>query len=153
MIFIGALLHAHNDIAVHLDEAAITIPGKAFVLCRTRQGDDGLVVEAEVEDGIHHPRHGIASTGTDGDEHGHFGFVAELCPHYFFDLGDCRLHLCGEDLRVRLLVAVVVGADLRGDGEAWRNGEPDAAHFGKARAFASEESAPGTLALCFTCTK
>ena len=29
MIFAGALLHAEHDVAIHLDETAITIPSKA----------------------------------------------------------------------------------------------------------------------------
>src|SRR5438094_427493 len=33
MIFAGSLLHTHDDVAVHLQKAAIRVPGKARVIC------------------------------------------------------------------------------------------------------------------------
>ena len=76
VVFAGFFLHAHDHVAVHLDEAAVAIPGEAGIVAGLFQGDDGLVVEAEVEDGVHHARHGIARAGTDGDQEGLFD-VAE----------------------------------------------------------------------------
>ena len=33
MVLADALLHAHDDVAIHLDEAAIAVPGKALIFC------------------------------------------------------------------------------------------------------------------------
>ena len=46
VIFVGALLHAEDDVAVHLDEAAVAVPGEARVAGLGRERFDGLVVEA-----------------------------------------------------------------------------------------------------------
>ena len=55
-------LDAHDDAREHLDEAAIGVPGEALVVGLLDESLDRLVVEAEVEDGIHHARHGERST-------------------------------------------------------------------------------------------
>ena len=46
-----------------------------------------------------------------------------------------------------LLVGVIVGADLGGDGEAGRHRQAEARHFGKARALAAEQIARRAFAL------
>ena len=80
-------LHAHDDVAIHLNKAAIAVVGEGFVAGFCGEGFDGFIVEAEVEDGVHHAGHGFACTGTNGKEEGVFvgtQFFAEL----FFDGGD-----------------------------------------------------------------
>ena len=57
MIFTRAFLHAHHDVAVHLQEAAIRIPGEARVVRLLRHNLDHGVVHPEVQDRIHHPGH------------------------------------------------------------------------------------------------
>ena len=60
VVFTGSLLDAHNDIAVHLEETAVAVVGKTFVTTAFGEGTYGLVVETEIEDGIHHTWHGVA---------------------------------------------------------------------------------------------
>ena len=153
VIFVGTLLDVHDHVAVHLDKAAVAIPGEAVVAGGAGEGEDGFVVEAEVEDGVHHAGHGVACAGADGDEERQFCFVAELAAHDFFHVGDGGFGLGFKVFGVGLFVFVVVGADFGGDGEAWRNGESDAGHFGEAGAFAAEEVPPGALAFCFACSE
>ena len=52
---------AEHDVAVHLDEAAIGSPGRSAVVRAARARPDDRVVEAEVEDRVHHARHGDAA--------------------------------------------------------------------------------------------
>ena len=51
------VVHAEHDVAVHLDEAAVAVIGEARVAGWPRQPLDRAVVEAEIEDGVHHARH------------------------------------------------------------------------------------------------
>ena len=46
-----------HDPAEHRDEPAVRIPREALVLREPGESLAALVVEAEIEDGIHHPRH------------------------------------------------------------------------------------------------
>ena len=57
IIFTGALLHTHDDVAIHLDEAAVTVPGKTLILGGCDESEHCLIVQTEVENGIHHARH------------------------------------------------------------------------------------------------
>ena len=57
-----------DDAGVHLDEAAVGVEREAFVVRRLGQALHGLVVQAEVEDRVHHARHRGAGAGADGDE-------------------------------------------------------------------------------------
>ncbi len=57
-----------DDVAEHLHEAPVGVPGEALVGGARRQALDRLLAEAEVEHGVHHPRHRLARAGADRDE-------------------------------------------------------------------------------------
>ena len=78
--------------AVHLDEAAVAIVGEARIAALGDDGFDGLVVQAEVEDGIHHARHGELGAGAHADQQ-RVGGVAELLAHAAFQLLEGVEHL------------------------------------------------------------
>jgi hypothetical protein len=46
-----------HDVAEHLDEAPVGVVGEAGVAGARREALDAAVVEPEVQDGVHHPRH------------------------------------------------------------------------------------------------
>ena len=78
--------------AEHLDEAAIAIVGEARVAGLGRQPFDGLVVQAQVEDGVHHAGHGKLGARTHADQQ-RIGGVAELLAAMRFQLLQ-RLQIC-----------------------------------------------------------
>ena len=59
-VFEKTMVNTKNNITKHLDKAAIGIPCKAFVARLLSKPDDNLIVQAKVEHGVHHPRHGSA---------------------------------------------------------------------------------------------
>jgi hypothetical protein len=63
----GPLLDAHNHVAVHLNETAITIPCETFVLRCFNERQNRVVVQPEIEDRVHHARHRFtrARSGTE----------------------------------------------------------------------------------------
>ena len=135
------LAHFHNDIGEHLDEAAIRVVNEALevgigVAC-DHSGND-LVVQTEVQDGVHHAGHGSACAGTDGDEQGVLQ-IAELLAVNFFHLAD-EFHDLRHDLVVDLAaVLIVLSAGLGGDGETLGNGQTDVGHLSKVRALAAQK--------------
>ena len=153
VIFVRALLHAHDDVAIHLDEAAVAVPGEALVLRGGDQREHGLVVQAEVENRVHHAGHRVARAGADGDEQRHRRLVAELRAHDLLDEGNAGLDLALKLLRIGPLVLVVVGADFGGDGEARRHRQADAAHLRQVRAFAAEQRLHAAVAVGFLVSK
>ncbi len=65
MVLIGALLHAEDDVAVHLDEPSVAVPREARVAGLGGERLDRLIVETEVEDRVHHAWHRVAGAGAD----------------------------------------------------------------------------------------
>eukprot|EP01036_Dinobryon_divergens_P058390 gene58390-77908_t len=63
-----AVVDPEHHVRIHLDEAAIAVPGEAGIARVVPECLDGVVVQAEIENGIHHAGHGGARTGADGEE-------------------------------------------------------------------------------------
>ena len=138
VIFARALLHAHHDVAVHLQKTAIRIPGEARVVRLLRDDLDHGVVHPEVEDGVHHPGHGIARAGADRNEQRTL-FVAEFLADRFLHLGERGLDLRLQSARVGAFVFGKIGADLGRDRESGRDRQTDPRHLSEVGAFAAQE--------------
>ena len=82
-----ARTYAHDHVAVHLDETAIAVPGESRVARYLGESFHGLVVEAEVENRIHHAGHRVPRPGTNRHEQG-IAARAELLAHLFLDSRD-----------------------------------------------------------------
>ena len=80
-------LHVHDDPPEHLDEAPVRVPAEALVAGQCDQPVEGLLVEPEVEDRVHHPGHGELGARADGDEQWIRG-VAEALAGQRLDLRD-----------------------------------------------------------------
>ena len=124
-----------DDVAEHLDQAAIGVVGKARIAAALGQGFDGLVVEAEVEDGVHHAGHGELCAGADGDEQRILA-GAELLALQLFQPREGGMHL-DVDLRADG-AAHVFAAGFGLNGESGRDGQSGIGHLGQAGAFAAE---------------
>ena len=86
------LVDAEHDVAVHLDEAAVAVPGEAGVAGLGLDAADRLVVHAQVEDGVHHAGHRELRAAADGDEQRVRG-VAELLALEGLELREGGVHL------------------------------------------------------------
>ena len=146
VVLVGALLHAEDDVAVHLDEAAVAVPREAGVAGLGGQRLDRLVVETEVEDRVHHAGHRVAGAGADRYQQWVLE-IAKLLAGLLLDSGDAGLHLAPELGRIRALVGVEVRADLGRDREAGRHRQADAAHLAEVRALAAEQRLHRSIAI------
>ncbi len=131
------MVDAENDIAIHLDEAAIGIIGEALPgrLC---QGSDRLVVEAEIENGVHHARHGGAAARAHRDKQR----VAAVAEPFAGRLryGFQRLvKLPVQAVRIGSAIAVIGRAHFRGDRETRWHRQAEACHLGQIGALAAEQ--------------
>src|ERR1700675_407257 len=144
--------HAHDDGRIHLHEAAIGVVSESFVPGSAGETFDGAVVEAEIENGLHHSRHGAGGTGAHADEERIFR-ISELLFRDAFELSDVIGDLLLQLRRMLLVVLVKVIASFRGDGETGGHRQADLGHLGETRAFAAEKIAPGSVAFRFTSTE
>ena len=142
-------IDTHDDVGEHLDKATIAIPGKARVLRLGDKALDGIVVEAQVEDRIHHAGHGERSARAHRDEQRVTG-IAELLAAASLEVG-----LGGNDFVERAFGPDVAGtgvldAGLAGNGKATGNRQADTAHLGKVSAFAAKHEVHRLVALSDT---
>ena len=132
------LADLHDDVGIHLDEPAVRVICKAGIvglLCKSLDND---VVEAEVQDGVHHAGHRSSCARTDRDQKGVLD-IAELLAGDTFQLGDI-LHDLGLDLVVdRLAVGIILCAGFGGDGKALGNGHAEVGHLGQIGALAAQK--------------
>ena len=132
------LAHFHDHVGIHLDESAVTVPGPAGVSGHAGDGGDDLLVQAEVQDGVHHSRHGRSGAGAHGNQQRILG-ITELFAGDLLQLEDIFVDL-GADLGGDLsAVFIISGAGLRGDGEALGHRQTDVGHFRQVCPLASKE--------------
>jgi hypothetical protein len=129
-------LDVEHDVAEHLNQAAIGVVGEARIVGALGQRLDALIVQAEVEDGVHHAGHGKLRARAHADQQRVLA-LAELLALQSFELGQRFFHLAVDFFRHRA-VAHVFAAGLGLDGEARRHGEAGVGHLGEAGAFAAE---------------
>ena len=133
---------AVGDVAEHLHEAAVGVPGEALVLRGPREALDGGVVEAQVEHRVEHPGHRLARAGADGDEQ-RVLVVAERLAGALLQALERLVDLLGHPVGLGLAVAHVGDARLGGDREARRDTvlAEHARHLGDVGALAAEQLA------------
>ena len=138
MLVFEAAGGAHDHVAEHVDEAAVAVPARALVAGFLDEAEHRLVVEAEVEDRVHHARHRGGGAGADADEEGVLR-GAELLAHHLFELGELGLDLVHHARRVLAAVLAVVGAGFGRDREAGGDGQVRVGHLGQVRALTAED--------------
>ena len=134
----GVAGHVHHDLAEHLDEPAVGVPGETpVVVGLLREALHRLVVEPEIQDGVHHPRHRELRAAPHAHEQRVVG-VSETLAHRLLEGAEVLLHLVGEAGR-EVSVVEVGEARLGRGGEAGRHRKTHVGHLGEVRALASEE--------------
>ena len=142
-------VHAQHDATEQRDEAAVGVPAEALVAGQLDEAQQGLIVEAQVEDGVHHARHRELGAGANAHQQ-RVGRVAEALVGLCLDLGDSHEDVLPQACRQRLAGIEVVVAGFGGDGEAGRHRETGLGHLGEAGALAAEQIAHGAVAFSLT---
>ena len=133
---------ALDDVAEHLHEPAIGVPGEALVVGAAGESGHRLVVQAQVEDRVEHPRHRDSRAGAHRDQEGVVR-VAESLAGAAFERRQRLVDLVRQPLR-RLAARLHVGdAGLGRDGESGRDavGAQHPGHLGDVGALAAEQLA------------
>ena len=136
----GLAPDAEDHAGEHRDEAAVAVPREAVVLRPRREAEHRAVVEAEVEDRLHHARHRDPRAGAHGQEERAPG-VAELHARVGLQAPHGLADLLREPLGPPSTRLAVAGPRLRRDREARRHGNPEVGHLGEVAALAAEEVA------------
>jgi len=130
--------HPHHDRAEHLDQAPVAVVGEPLVAGELRHPLDDRVVHADVEDGVHHPRHRELRAGAAGDEE-RVGRIAEPLAGLPLEPRERRGLLLPEARREALASREIGVAGGGRDREARRHRHPDPRHVGEVRPLAPEQ--------------
>ena len=126
--------HAQDDVAVHREQTPVAVAIEAQIAAALADGVQDLGVQAEVQDRVHHARHGGRATGAHRQEE-RIGRVAEATALQGLDLLQVLPDLAPQARRILAAVIVVVATGLGRDGESGRHRDAETAHLGQ----------PGTL--------
>ena len=129
-----------HDLAVHLDQASVRVVGEALVAGRGCKPLRRLLVQAEVEDRVHHSGHRYGRPGANGDEQG-IVRVAEGLAGFLLEGSDVLGDLLFQPVRQVAAVRPVGAAGLGRDREPGGNGDSELRHFRQADALAAEQLA------------
>ena len=143
---------AEHDGGIHFDEASVAIEGETLVAAFFGQRADGVVVEPEIEHGVHHARHRGASARAHGDEQRPVGIVEGMTGDGA-EMRQRRVEFLAQIRRQRFVVRVKIGADFRGQREAGRHRQAEPRHFGEAGALAAQQLLHRRRAVRFALTK
>ena len=128
----------HDHVGEHLDEAAVGVIRKTRVVRELGETLDDLVVQAQVQNGVHHAGHGSARAGTDGNEQRVLR-IGELLAADFLHLAQVLVDLRLDFIVDLAAILIVLGAGLRGNGEALGNRHAGLGHLSKVGALAAQE--------------
>ena len=129
-----------DDLAVHLDQAPIRVVGEPRVAGPLGEPAHSVVVQPEVEDRVHHPRHRDRRARAHGDEE-RVVRVAEALAGLLLERGQVAVDLGLEAVRQLAAALRVRAAGVGRDREAGRNGHAELGHLREPDAFASEQVA------------
>ena len=124
------------------DEAAVAVPREAVVPGPLRQPLHRLVVQTEVEDGVHHARHGRPRSGAHRDQE-RARRIAEAAPRGGLEPGQVGEDLLPQPGGMLLAGRVVGGPGLGGDREAGRHRHPQLRHLGQLAPLATQQRPQG----------
>jgi hypothetical protein len=126
-----------DGLAEHLDQPAVGVPGEALAAGLGGQPAHRLVVEADVEDGLHHPGHRGGGPGAHRHQQ-RVRRVAERLAHRLLQRRQVLGHLVGQ-LRRGAAVLEVEAAGVGGDGEPGGHRQPQVGHLGQVGALAAQQ--------------
>ncbi len=133
------IVDAQRHLAEELDEAAVGVVAEALVTGLADLALQGLGVEPQIEDGVHHAGHGERGAGTHRYQQRVLGITEALAGLLFH-----RLHLLvdlfHQPLGQLVRLGVEIGeAGLGGDDEARWHIEPDLGHLAEVGPLASQQ--------------
>ncbi len=128
-----------DGLAEHLDQPTVGVEREPFVAGLRREPPHGLVVEPDVEDGLHHPGHRESGAGTDRHQQRVVG-LPELLAHRALQRLEVFGHLGGQLGRLSPALQVRL-AGFGGDREAGRHRQAQVRHLGEVGALATQQVA------------
>src|SRR3954451_4993271 len=137
---------AESYFAEHLNESPVAVVGKARVASLICQSLGRLVVQAEIEDGVHHAGHGELGARSNAKQQ-RILHASQLLPHQVFQFGESLVDLVVDFFRYFVAVFKEEVTDLRRDSESTGDGHARLAHLCQASTLATKNVAHFAVAV------
>ena len=137
-VFKFLAINAEHNTGEHLDETPIRVVGKPRVIGFFGEPFCNLVVQTEIEDGVHHAWHRNRGSGTYRKEQGVFR-VAKAPPHLLFHQVQRYSILLLQQIGQTVATLEKLVAGGRGDYKAKGHGQPQLGHLAEVSALASQQ--------------
>ena len=150
--FIEVQISAQNNVGEHLQETTVRVVSETFAAGSFGQSLNGFVIQTEVQNGIHHTRHGNAGTRTNREQQWVVG-IGKFFAHDFFNFGHSGFYLIFQVSRIGVVVVVIICTNFSCNRKSRRNGQTDDIHFCQVSTFTAEEISHAGIAFRFAVTK
>ena len=120
--------------------------------CCYRQPFNRIVVEAEIEEFVHHARHRRTRARTDGDEK-RVRSITEASTDFGFKIAESALHAVGKIIGLAATAGIKRRTNFGRQGEARRHRKPEARHLGESTSPAAKKIVQGVTAIRATAAK
>ena len=130
--------NTHDNIAEHLDESSVAVPCETLITGFLDKSLKGIRIETEVENRVHHARHGLCGTRADRNEK-RILLVSELRAHELLKLSEVFKHFLSQAFGIGSLMGIKIGTGFSRDRESWRNRKSNACHVSEIGTLASQK--------------
>jgi len=136
-LFQQVSVHAHHNVAVHLDEPAVAVEGEPLVPAAGGKALDGVVIQAQVQNRVHHARHGNTGSRANRKQQGVVR-IGEFLAHDRLDLGQGLLHVRFQGI-IQSHCVLILDTLLGGHGKARGNRNTQSDHFSQICSLAAQQ--------------
>ena len=138
-LFVEQLVgYAHGHLAEQLDESAISVITKTRIAGLIDHALQGIHIQAQIEDGIHHAGHRHGGPGTHRHQQ-RIVCLTETLPRGLFHPLHLGMHLLDQTIRqTPRLGSEIIETGLRGNHESGWNVQAELCHFTKIGSLTSE---------------
>ena len=130
--------HAEHDLAEHLHEATVRVPGEARISALECQTTHGHIVESQVEDRVHHARHREDGTRAHADQE-RLLWIAKASASTLLERVEPLEDACPESIRPDPFGLHCIDAGLSCDGKTIGHRNSNALHLCDVGSLASEQ--------------
>ena len=152
-IFLVHRLHTQHHVAIHLHETTVRVPCKACIARLTRQAFHHFVIQAKIQDSVHHARHGSACTRTNGNQQ-RILHITEFGTHQRLHMGNGLFNFILQQSNDFILPHFIIfRTNFCRYCKARRNRNPYKVHFCKVGTFPTQKVSHIGLSFCLAVTK
>ena len=128
----------HYDVTEHLNETSVAVVSKTLVAGLGSQALYGIVIQSQVQNRVHHSRHGNRCAGTNGNQKRILD-ISELLTHYLFQFIQVFIHFPNDFIVQHAALVQIILAGIGRNSKSERYRQADFCHLCQIGTFTSQK--------------